>query len=102
MNFLSTGKIEREVGERLRVTRLAVRLRQADMARALEIKKSTYAMQEAGANMLPPKTALRLCALFDVTMDWLYRGRLDAMPQEMREKVRKVLASNVVDQAPEK
>ncbi|MFW5642142.1 MAG: helix-turn-helix domain-containing protein [Roseicyclus sp.] len=80
-----------EVGRRLQALRALIGLNKKDMADANGIDITNYGRFEAGARPLPQKVALRLAERYDVTLDWLYRGRWGGLPLEVADRLRKRL-----------
>ena len=79
----------KEIGLRLRRLRIAEGYpSHAGLAKRLEVNRSTWLRWEAGARLIPPAQADQLCALTGVTMDWIYRGQEDALPEHIAAKLR--------------
>lgn len=90
-----------DVGRRLRWSREIVAESQADVCRLLGLEDTTtWNKWEKGTRYPDVAVMARYCDLFGLTMDYLYRGRLKGI----REDVQLRLAAHhpeLVDQDPE-
>lgn len=75
------------VGARLRTLRRVLGLRAVDLCRALDIRPSTYSQWEAGQRRPNLDDALALADRFGLTLDWLYRGRLDGLSSDLTARL---------------
>jgi transcriptional regulator with XRE-family HTH domain len=66
------------VGQRLRWLREVVADNQSQAARLIGVDQSTFSGYEAGDRLLSIQAAMRACAIWGVTLDYLYRGLLDS------------------------
>lgn len=64
------------VGQRLRWVREIVADSQTQAAELLGTDQSTYSQWENGKRLAPVHKMLEACALWGITLDYLYRGRL--------------------------
>lgn len=80
------------VSDRLRITRKATRLSQAAFARRAGISTSGWNNYERGRNRISVDEALKLCASFGVTLDWIYRGIDAGLPHQLAVAIHKVEA----------
>lgn len=73
------------VGARLRAARETIdpELKSQDMAAALHVAPNTYSQWETGARLADPLAMARLGDIFGVGLDWIYRGRLDGLPERL-------------------
>lgn len=72
-------------GARLKRTREALGYNvQADFARALDLKQSTYSNFETGLSRPKLATAVLMCQRFGLTLDWIYRGNPDGLSDRLR------------------
>lgn len=74
----------RHVAVRLQRLREALNLSKSEIADAIGIDRSSYIKIEAGQKALKPEWACRLWDLYQVSCDFLYRGALGSMPDELR------------------
>lgn len=70
------------IGRRLFITRKALGYTQATMAHRLRIVQSAWGMYENGTRRPGVDLALRMCALFGCSTDWIYRGRLEGLTED--------------------
>lgn len=89
MPHLSDAKFKKEVGDRLRRTRIAFgEPTQTSFAEKLEISKTRLSNYETGARMLDPAIAVMICEKFSgVTLDWLYMNDPDRLPSWLTAKL---------------
>lgn len=74
----------REIGERVRLVRTASELGQAEFARRIGVKPTTYNMWETGRQRLSLDGALAIREKFLVPIDWLYcGGSVDMLPSRI-------------------
>ena len=62
------------VGERLTLTRRVWGLQQQEFAERAGINASAYNQYERGKRLISIGHAHRLCDVYDLTLDWIYRG----------------------------
>lgn len=74
----------RHVAVRLQRLRGALNLSKSEIADAIGIDRSSYIKIEAGQKALKPEWACRLWDLYQVSCDYVYRGELESMPDELR------------------
>lgn len=72
------------VGQRLRVLRETLELLPSTMADELQIDRSSFGKYERGERMLPDYACYRIAERYLVTMDFLYRGRLNGIDEPLR------------------
>lgn len=84
-----------EVGRRLEAIRNSTGLNIKDYVALMDIPYTRYINWETGARRLKPEDAERFCDRFSLSMDFIYRGKLDALP----ENVLKALSSMPRDRA---
>lgn len=75
------------IGERLRLTRLALGLTQKSMAYPLSVSREAYTMYETGSREPPWTVAVELCDSWGITMDWIYRGEMSNLPSGLLQKI---------------
>lgn len=66
-------ELNRAVGDRLRLTRVALGLSQNEFASRANIASNTYNQCESGKRSLAISKAMALCDAHGLTLDWLYR-----------------------------
>ena len=72
-----------EVGRRLKLLRKALRMKQAALCRLTGINAQVWNNAETGDNLLTIPNAAKLCRVTGVTMDWIYRGQVTALPSSL-------------------
>ena len=73
------------VSRRLRQLREAFELTQTQLCRLTGINVQVWNNAETGDNMISNKNAVRLRAKFGVSLDWIFCGAMDALPQKLRD-----------------
>lgn len=71
-----------EIGERLKQLRLEKRLRQDQVARLVNVEKSSISMYENGLRQPSYQTLVRLATVFNVSTDYLL-GRTNDRPLDL-------------------
>lgn len=87
-----------EVGSRLRAVRKALDWKQYEFAEAAGIGKTTYNNWEKGVQFPSVDQAALLCERHGLTMDFIYLGKLDALPTSLS----KALSSKPIESAASK
>ena len=75
------------IGQRLRLTRESMRLTQVEFARRAGIAPNTYNQFETGMRLVPPGRAIAICDAYSLTLDWIYRGRMDDLPTRLSKAI---------------
>lgn len=75
------------VGERLVRLRHYHGVNQGEFADSVGIDRSSYSKIERGAKALKADMAFAIAERWGVSMDFLYRGRLDDLPHKMAENL---------------
>lgn len=75
------------IGERLRVTRLALGITQKSMAHPLSVTREAYTMYETGSREPPWTVGIELCDAWGLTLDWIYRGDMSGLQSGLVEKI---------------
>lgn len=83
-------------GDRLRYTRMALGLTQAEICRQTKIHVSAWNNAETGDNRLKYDNALKLCRRYGLTLDWLMRGDIRQVPAELTKKIAEIEAKESV------
>jgi transcriptional regulator with XRE-family HTH domain len=68
------------VATRLALTREILGLTQKEFAESAGMILSRYNLREAGKIPLPLRSGILLCDAHDLTLDWLYRGKVQGLP----------------------
>jgi transcriptional regulator with XRE-family HTH domain len=77
-----------EIGERLRLTRDAMRRAQNDFAAGAGIAVNTYNQYERGHFQPRIENAIKLCRAYRLTLDWIYLGDASGLPFDLVNKIR--------------
>ena len=72
-----------EVGRRLKSLRKAFGMKQAALCRLTGISPQAWNNAETGDNLLTVPNAVEVCRVTGVTMDWIYRGQITALPSNL-------------------
>lgn len=80
---------------RLRSTRLALELSQAELCRLTGIATNTWNQYEKGISRPELDKALILCEKLGITLDWIYRGDPSGLPLRITEKLRPLRPSAI-------
>lgn len=76
-----------ELAERLRLTREALDLSQAEIGRRTKISPQAWNNYERGRQRISVDEAVKLCIATGVTLDWIYRGDLRGVANELAGKI---------------
>lgn len=79
-----------EMGNRIRIRRKELKIKQADLAEALEISNNHMSSIENGRQKPSLDTFIGICSCLNVTPDYLLLGTMHAynVPQDIFEKLR--------------
>ena len=78
------------VGLRLSAVRAASGLSSGDFARTVDIDPSSYSKIELGKKSLNADMGFRVSERWGVSMDFLYRGSLNGLPENILEALRQI------------
>jgi transcriptional regulator with XRE-family HTH domain len=78
-----------EVGKRLRLLREGLKMKQTALCRLTKITDQVWNNAETGDNLLTVPNAVKLCRVTGVTMDWIYRGQITALPSSVLTAITK-------------
>lgn len=74
-----------EIGNRLKRLRIAMSdLSQSAWATKHHFGVTQYNNWEQGVRRIPLEAAERLCERYSLTLDWVYRGRVDGLSDKLR------------------
>lgn len=80
--MLDIDPIDRTVGDRLREARIASRLSQSDVAKALGLTFQQIQKYEKGINRCAPSRLSRIAALTGRPIEWFYSQEATPLPKE--------------------
>lgn len=84
----SDGTDQSAIAERLRLTRLALGLNQAEFAARAAIAGNTYNQYETGSYRVSLNNAMRLAKTYHLTLDWIYFGDNSGLPYKLGEAIK--------------
>ena len=87
------GEEAQVVAERLRRTREATKLNQADWCRLVGIVPQAWNNYERGRNRISIDQALKVCQATGASLDWIYRGLADGLPVNLAVALQKLQRS---------
>lgn len=76
------------IGERLRAIRESEQMQSGEFALSVGIDPSSYSKIEQGKKALKMEMGYQVAERYGVTMDFIYRGRLNDLPQKLAEHLR--------------
>lgn len=81
-------KAHAEIGQRLRRFREVVtKLKQKEFANQNGFQDTRYTNWETGERRIPPEHAMALCEKYGLTLDYIYRGRVNTLPLDLAVKL---------------
>ena len=72
-----------QIAPRLKLLRGLRNLKQTELCELLDIQKNTYNHYERATNRPDVSNALKLCAFYGVTLDYLFSGNMAGLPHDM-------------------
>ena len=76
-----------EIGRRLEAIRKSTGLNIKDYVALLDLAYTRYINWETGARRMKPEEAVLFCDKFAVSLDFIYRGKLDALPANILKEL---------------
>lgn len=80
------------VGERLALTRQALRLTQTEFARRAGVAQNTYNQIENGRKLPSIELSLALCDAHQITLDWIFRNDPSGLRYQLADAIRALRA----------
>ena len=80
-----------DIGDRLRLTREALGLSQAELCRRTRISPAAWNNAETGDNRLGIDNAMELCKATGVTLDWIFMGHRGGLPQKLAVDIERLM-----------
>jgi transcriptional regulator with XRE-family HTH domain len=80
-----------EIGHRLRFTREALGLSQAELCRRTGISPAAWNNAETGDNRIGIDNAMSLCRATGVTLDWIFLGHRGGLPQKLAVDIERLV-----------
>ncbi len=78
------------IGNRLKFSRLALGVSQKSLYERLGVAANTWHQWEAGKRTPDPLVMTKLHDLFGISLDWIYAGNPQNLPDSIAGKVQKV------------
>lgn len=75
------------VGERIRLTRLALRLTQAEFGQRFGVPQNAVSQYERGVKMPSYEALNEMCDAFRITSDWVLRGDNSNNPSKLSKAI---------------
>jgi transcriptional regulator with XRE-family HTH domain len=80
-----------DIGDRLRFTREALGLSQAELCRRTGIGPAAWNNSETGDNRIGIDNAILLCRATGVTLDWIFLGHRGGLPQKLAVDIERLM-----------
>lgn len=77
-----------ELAQRLLWTRRALQLQQNKFATSAGISPTAYNQWETGQTYPPADAAIKLCDAHELSLDWIYRGKMGALPSALADAIK--------------
>jgi transcriptional regulator with XRE-family HTH domain len=75
------------IGLRLTVVRGALGINQAELCRRIKVDPPRWNQYELGHRRITLEVALRLRAVFGITLDWIYIGDPSSLPAKLHQQI---------------
>jgi DNA-binding XRE family transcriptional regulator len=85
---MEEGDVIKAIAGRLKAVRCELKKNQTEMAKWVGVGRPRYVGWESAANFPDEMAMIRLCAATGLTMDYIYRGKLDGVPLALAIRVR--------------
>lgn len=82
------GTSREAIGARLELTRRAYELSQTQLCKQTGLSNSAYNNYEQGYRIPNLESALVLCEIYNLTLDWIYRGDTAGLPLKLADALR--------------
>jgi len=80
-----------DTARRLKLSRAALGIEdQRDFGEGAGLEQSLYNRFETGKRLLTLQAALKLCEVYGLTLDWLYRGDPSGLPYTLATRLRDI------------
>ena len=78
------------IAERLELTRLALGLKRSQIARSIGINQSLWNAWVDREQLPNLWDMMRLCEKHELSLDWIYRDKINRLPAELAEQITKL------------
>ncbi|MDF2232565.1 helix-turn-helix transcriptional regulator [Albimonas sp. CAU 1670] len=85
---LDIERMPEMIGARLRAARLALGLKSSEIADRVGIERTYWSRCEGGKRRLSLDIAILLCDVFPLTLDYLFLGKIQSLPESLANKIR--------------
>lgn len=75
------------ISRRLALTRLAIGLKKAAMARRMGVSPQAWNNWEEGHERISIEMSHKLCAALGLTFDWIYRGDMSGLQHDLATRI---------------
>jgi transcriptional regulator with XRE-family HTH domain len=82
------------IAERLRLTREATALSQAQWCRRVGISTTAWNNYESAARRISLEQAFKVCSAMGLTLDWIYRGISAGLPMQLATAIQRLETSD--------
>ncbi len=84
------GRSKYAVGARLMLAREALGMSQTEFAETIDAHKNSYNSYEVGKAFPPVATAIAIKDVYNIPLDWVYRGDILGMPKPLLGAIEKL------------
>jgi transcriptional regulator with XRE-family HTH domain len=91
MNAAMEPTTKKDVAARLRHSRVGLKLKQVKICELAEIEPGAWNNYEKARSRIGLDPATRLCQVTGLTLDWIFRGRLDSLPHALALAIAKAI-----------
>lgn len=77
----------KSLADRLKSTREALGVTPAEVCKRLKVGANAWSQYESGTRRITVQVAIRFCAEYGLTLDWIYRADPSRLPHEVRMKL---------------
>jgi len=91
---LDTGDLDKDVARRLTLSRIALGMSPGDFAAGAGLTQSNYSQYENLWRSLSIRAAMKLCARYNLTLDWLFRGDPSGLPIRLNDAINSATAEH--------
>jgi transcriptional regulator with XRE-family HTH domain len=86
-----------KIGDRLRISREALGLNQAEFARCAGLSRNAYSAYERGRERPSLDNAIRLKDAHSLTLDWIYDGDSSGLRAKLADAIKAILQARHVE-----
>ena len=75
------------LSNRLKFTREALGVKPADVCKRLKVGANAWSQYESGERRITLQVAIKFCAEYGLTLDWIYRAEPSRLPHDIRMRL---------------